>query len=281
MSNDDIDNLTTVHPHDDPVLGAGLRTQMSSGLRGLLKAFKGYVRWLQQDGEPVDFLVLEKDAFDDFRVSPRWNPDATVQAPSPSPAPSRSLAEEFRRTVRRDKSHYKPFRLDKEWDSWKRSTIATARAHGCEDVFNPSYVPHGTAAAELFREKKKFIYSVFESVLLTDMGKYFVRQHEDDFDAQAVFRKLKVHARTSTQASLDSSALLTFLTSTRLDSRWKGTAHAFVLNWCDKLRTYEDMIPDTDHFSSTVKLSLLQNTVAGVEELNQVKLRVAHDVAGG
>ena len=123
MSNDDIDNLTTVHPHDDPVLGAGLRTQMSSGLRGLLKAFKGYVRWLQQDGEPVDFLVLEKDAFDDFRVSPRWNPDATVQAPSPSPAPSRSLAEDFRRTVRRDKSHYKPFRLDKEYNNNKVCTM--------------------------------------------------------------------------------------------------------------------------------------------------------------
>ena len=69
--------------------------------------------------------------------------------------------------------------------------------------------------------------------------------------------------------------------TTRLDSRWKGTAHAFVLNWCDKLRTYEDMIPESDHFKPSVKLTILQNTVAGVEELNQVKLRAAHDAAGG
>ena len=122
---------------------------------------------------------------------------------------------------------------------------------------------------------------MFESVLLTGMGKYFVRQHEDDFDAQAIYKKLQEHAKTSTQATLDSSSLLTYLTSARLDTKWGGTAHAFILNWCDKLRTYEDMLPVRDHLSQTVKMNLLQNTVAGVDDLNQVKLRSAHDVAHG
>ena len=135
-------------------------------------------------------------------------------------------------------NNYLVFKEDKQWDSWKHSTISTARAHGCQDVFNPGYTPQGAAAPELFDEKQKFIYSVFESVLKTDMGKYFVRQHESDYNAQAIFRKLKQHALSSTQASLDSSTLLTYLTSARLDSKWRGTAHAFILNWCNKLRTY-------------------------------------------
>ena len=224
-------------------------------------------------------MTLTKSDFDNFRTR-IYNPDSQAGTMAP-PVQTRSAAEDFRRSVKRDKSHYLVFKEDKQWDSWKRSTISTARAHGCEDVFNPTYTPQGAAARELFNEKQKFIYSVFESVLKTDMGKYFVRQHESDYNAQAIFRKLKQHALSSTQASLDSSTLLTYLTSARLDSKWRGTAHAFILNWCDKLRTYEDMLPIGDHFSEGVKLNLLQNTVAGVDELNQVKLQSAHDVAHG
>ena len=35
---------------------------------------------------------------------------------------------------------------------------------------------------ELFNEKQKFIYSVFDRVLKSDKGKAFSRQHEDDYD---------------------------------------------------------------------------------------------------
>ena len=133
----------------------------------------------------------------------------------------------------------------------------------------------------LFIKKQKFIYSVFESVLKTDMGKYIVRQHEDDFDAQEVFRKLETYALTSTQATLDASSLLTYLTSAKFDSKWKGTSTSFILHWCDKLRTLEDMLPSKDHFSDSVKMTLLQNTVDAVDDLNQVKLQSAHDVTHG
>ena len=74
------------------------------------------------------------------------------------------------------------------------------------------------------------------------MGKYFVCQYEQDYDAQSVYKKLSLHASTSTQAAIDSSGLLSYLTSARFDSHWRGTAQSFVLNWCDKLRAYEDLI---------------------------------------
>ena len=65
---------------------------------------------------------------------------------------------------------------------------------------------------------------MFESVIKTDMGKYIVCQHEVDFDAQEVFCKLETYALTSTQATLDASSLLTYLTLAKFDSKWKGTA---------------------------------------------------------
>ena len=164
---------------------------------------------------------------------------------------------------------------------WQRSTISTARSHGCEQVFQPKYRPSSKDDKALFDEKQKFVYSVFETTLKTDMGKYFVRQHEHDYDAQAVFAKLEKHAISSTQATLDSSGLLAYLTSAKFDSGWKGTATSFILHWCDKLRIYEDLIPIKDHLGNSVKLTLLQNTVATVDTLNQVKLQLAHDVTHG
>ena len=125
------------------------------------------------------------------------------------------------------------------------------------------------------------MYSVFETILKTDMGKYFVHQHEKTFDAQAVYKKLALHASTSTQVAIDASGFLTYLTSAIFYSHWRGTAQSFVMSWCDKLRAYEDLNGVNDQFSDLVKLNLLQNTVVGVDILHQVKLQSAHDVAHG
>ena len=68
-------------------------------------------------------------------------------------------------------------KTDKQLDAWKRSTVATAHAHGCKDIFDSSYRPKAGDETNIFVEKQKFTYSVFEEMLQTDMGKYFVRLH--------------------------------------------------------------------------------------------------------
>ena len=252
------------------------REPLALGFVGALHCFKGYIWWyMLGQGKRPDFASLSRDDFNDFRISPNWNPEILFSSNPPGlvpKTPSRSSADDFRRGIKRDQSHYTVFKEDKQWDSWRRATISTARAHACDEVFDPSYKPKDKENKDLFDEKQKFIYSVFESILRTDMGKYFVRQHEHDYDAQTVFCKLEQYAVASTQATIDSSGLLAYLTSAKLDSHWRGTAQSFILHWCDKLRTYEDLIPKTDHFSDAVKMSLLQNTVTSVNALHQVKL---------
>ena len=95
------------------------------------------------------------------------------------------------------------------------------KVHVCDEVFDPYYQPCSRADRELFDEKQKFVYLVFESILKTDMGKYYICQHEYDYDAQAVFRKLEKHAKASTQATINSFELLAYLTSAKLDSHWR------------------------------------------------------------
>ncbi|WP_371070137.1 hypothetical protein, partial [Salmonella enterica] len=102
--------------------------------------------------------------FDVYRTSV-YNPDLP---PTPPPSMPRSairpssILDDFRKGIKRDKAHYQVFKEDKQWDSWRRSTLATARSHACEDVFDPSYRPSNHDEAAVFTEKQKFIYSVFE-----------------------------------------------------------------------------------------------------------------------
>ena len=64
----------------------------------------------------------------------------------------------------------------------------------------------------LFSEKQKFMCSIFSTTLQTDRGKKFVREHEDDFDAQMVYKKLHGFYTTSVEARVSASDMLSYIT---------------------------------------------------------------------
>ena len=262
---------------------AGVPIVIPPSRKNLIRIFKRYVQHLTADKSFVSFLALNAEGYDNYRLY-TYNPDQPIASPILStrlPAAPTSAVNDFKRGIKRDKSHYAVFKDAKQWDGWRRSTLATARSHNCEEVFNPSYRP-SSEDRDVFAEKQKFIYSVFEEKLQTDMGKHFVRMHELDFDAQTVFKDLQTHARASTQASIATAELLRYITTTKLhDSNWRGTAHSFILHWCDRVRTYEDLVATTDHFTHNLKMTMLQNAVSGIGELDQVKVQSAHDIAHG
>ena len=285
MSQDDLDALD----YPDPASTADPRPliALQRGKRGLLRAYICFVRHLQQEHTFENFVSISKDDFDLYRTT-MYDPSCSLSPSPPAPAASTSatgrgsLVDDFRKSIKHDKSHYVALREDKQWDSWKRSTVATARSHGCEEIFDPSYMPITSTDKAIFDEKQKFMYSVFEDKLHTDMGKYYVRLHEHDYDAQAIFASLQAHAKASTQASIDTAVLLSYITTTKLhESKWRGTSHSFVLHWCDRVRTYEELVDPADHFTGNVKLIMLQNAVSGVPALHQVKTQSAHDIAHG
>jgi hypothetical protein len=100
------------------------------------------------------------------------------------------------------------------------------------------------------------------------MGMSFVRNHELDHDAQAVWRELVAHHTTPTAGMVAREALLTHLHTMKLDlSPRHGTHVAFLAHVQDKLREYERLTPVVDHYSSEMKLTLLQQAVSTVEKL--------------
>ena len=56
------------------------------------------------------------------------------------------------------------------------------------------YKPTTAVDKELFVEKQKFMFAIFEYTLLTDKEKALVWQHKMDFDTQAIYKSLIEHS---------------------------------------------------------------------------------------
>ena len=97
-----------------------------------------------------------------------------------------------------------------------------------------------------------------------------MRQYESEYDSQAIYKHLSAYYEKNAKAALDSSSLLAYITTDRIDE-WKGSSESFILNWQEKVRQYELLVKPEDAFSSAIKLTMLQNAVSPVEHLKQVK----------
>ena len=102
-------------------------------------------------------------------------------------------------------------------------------------MLDPVYKPL-PAEKDPFEAKQRYMYAVFERVLQTDKGKALVRLNEAMSNAQKIFAELCQDALRSTRASINSSRLLSYITSVRIgDGLWNGTSHSFILHWQEQV----------------------------------------------
>jgi hypothetical protein len=248
----------------------------------LLKCFLSYEAHLRDQGFDGSYTAISQTDFDQFRISPFYRSSRLSPAPvtitSSRPAPTsssfdKSPAEMFRRKIKVDASLFPVLKDEKYHDTWHRSFVNQARAQDLSEVLDSTYVPTTPEDIGLFAEKQKFLYAVLESKVMTDRGKSIIRDHEEDFDAQKVYQKLKEHHLTSTKAMIESSTILAYITSAKLgDGTWNGSTESFITNWQNQVRLYEKHVPPSDHFSEGQKRIMLQNAVHSIDELRQVKI---------
>ena len=99
----------------------------------------------------------------------------------------------------------------------------TVKTHGCEEVLDPRYMPGLDAdSQELFQQKQYIIYSVFNKVMLSDMGKTIVRRHAPTLNAQSVWREFDSHMSTSSKGLNERCRLHAYISTTTYDRSWKG-----------------------------------------------------------
>jgi hypothetical protein len=245
--------------------------------------------WIENDKVPLS-LQQWRDAplegYNDYRIS---NGGSYVTTPPPPAAvPQQAtrridVLSEFKKGIKRDPQAYPVLKEQKFWNNWNRSVIAQARAHDISEVFdlNYRYPLNDPDAMLLFDQKQSFAYSVLNKCVLTDQGKSFVREHEGDYDAQAVYRKLVAYAQTSTAAELAKDQLIEYVTTTKLDSRWRGSTEGFLLHWREQFRLLEEMLPTSQLYDPFVKKRMLEASVRPIPELQMIKEIDSNRIAAG
>jgi len=132
MSKDDIDALEFPEKVDDMIVTKPLQRAKCA----LIRVFQDFIRHLRDENRFMTYMALTALDFNEYRAG-IYVPDQPIPAPvhATTNKARNNLVDDFRRGIKRDKTHYTVLKEDKQWDSWKRSTLATARSHGCEDVF--------------------------------------------------------------------------------------------------------------------------------------------------
>ena len=201
-------------------------------------------------------------------------PQPVISGPIPSSRPTgySPAAIElmgFKKGIKREIAAYPSLKDERYFDGFKRSLFIVAKTHECSEVLDPNYTPGSEPEEkELFEAKQTFMFSVFNANLQTDMGKTIVRRHLTSTDAQAVWKELSEHMKTSSKGSSEKRRITQYVTNTVLDDNFKGTTEQFVL---EQFRQLEEISEDDERLPPTVKLTLLQTAVRSINDLRIVE----------
>jgi hypothetical protein len=208
-----------------------------------LRLFKGFLLYYNRKSRDLsspldedDVLRWTKTQFLEYCSSPDYHDDVAVGLASKTNvgtlvACDSLTAQEFRRGVKRDKTHYMDLKDDKHFNSWNRGFVATAHMHHTHLVLDENYKPSSPTDVAVFQEIQTFMYAVLEEHLKTDKGKSLISQYESSQDTQSIYRELLKHAKSSTAAQISGDTLLQYITTARYPGNWRGTSYAFVLHW--------------------------------------------------
>ena len=237
-----IEQLTYNDPDNN-----NIKTPLPEYLINTLLIFHDFILYLGTTGtvftdKPDEWMALTKDEYDTYSISayypfqaPPTNSSRTAAVGASSLRQPPDELAEFLRGMKRDPTLYTTLKHAKDWDSYHRTLVAIAHTQNVYNVLDLTY--HPTIAQQpLYKVKCQYMYAVFERTLLTDQGKALVRLYEDTSDARQIYSTMVNLMQKSTQAAIDSSKLISYITSVRYDDgSWRGTTHAFILHWLEQV----------------------------------------------
>ena len=171
--------------------------------------------------------------------------------------------------IKREIAVYPSLKDERYFDGFKRSLFIVAKSHECNEVLDPTYTPDSEPEQqELFEAKRTFMFTVFNASLQTDMGKAIVRRHLTNTDAEAVWRELSEHMRTSSKGVSEKRRLTQYVTDTVLDDNFIGTTEQFVLHFNEYFWQLDEISEDSEKLPPTAKLTLLQTAVKSINDVD-------------
>ena len=178
----------------------------------------------------------------------------------------------FKKGIKSEIAAYPSLKDERYFDGFKRSLFIVAKTHECNEVLDPTYNPGSEPEEqELFEAKQTFMFSVFNAILQTDMGKTIVRRHLANTDAQSVWKELSEHTKTSSKGTSKKRRITQYVTNNVLDDNFKGTTEQFVLHFNEQFRQLNEISENSEKLPPTVKLTLLQTAVRSINDLRIVE----------
>ena len=246
---------------------AGDQERLTKSQGGMLQSFKRHCYKLQQDNgtelDDIDFENIEPADFNRFRIHPDNEPTLTPTLTAPQPGTTSDRVSEFRRQSKRNVRLFTNFEDEAQWDNFKRDFEAQIDTQGLADVLDSQHRPTTPEDKALLQEQNKFVCAAFVKIRRTNQGKTLVRENKNN--ARVIWTALCTHQNNSTKADLDAEALLTHITSSKInDGSWKGTTHTHILNWLNQSRLHASV--SAHKFPTGMLCTMLENAVSLIRE---------------
>ena len=270
---------------DDHGQGSYFRTNQGKQIFGLITYMKHVFR------EYNSGIEVREDPFHSFSAE-EWSqhtstmlrtfliqhlpipigPEPVISGPIPSSRPTgySPAAIElmgFKKGIKREIAAYSSLKDERYFDGFKRSLFIIAKTHECSEVL----------LQVVNLKKKNFLRLNRPSCLVSSMPTSRLTWgrplsgHLAYTDAQAVWKELSEHMRTSSEGASEKRRLTQYVTNTVLNDNFKGTTEQFVLHFNEKFRQLEEISEDDERLPPTVKPTLLQTAVRSINDLRIVE----------
>ena len=104
--------------------------------------------------------------------------------------------------------------------------------------------------------------------LQTEKGRELLKDFEGD--ARSIISKLHHYHNKSNVVQQEVVSLTTYITNISLTDIQKGTTRQFLSHFKEKLRLLDSVVPDTNKFPETVRITFLQRAVQQNHDLRQI-----------
>jgi len=188
-------------------------------------------------------------------------------------APSRPLKP----LVKPDGKVYKSLKEIASFDKWYKDTIAHARSHCIEEVFDPDYSPNILDDEEVwgFHTKQTFMYAVLRDTIRVPELRQYVEEHSATSNAQQVITDILFHIRHSTHAAISTRDMMTEINTARLNMQsWNRSVYEYIISFDALMDLYNQQQPRAElMINDFMKRQYLQNALSNVKSFQDVNSR--------
>jgi len=162
---------------------------------------------------------------------------------------------------------FKPFREANDWIDCKDVFVIALEAQNLTHLVDPTHV---VVDADPHKAQQNFLCKVLQDNMLHHEAKSTVKAHSKTKDVALIWQLISETHDKSMSTSLNGDALLSWLTSSRLDDgKWNRTQGEHLTFCEDKINKFNEMCPDSK-ISDMQGVRVLQNSTANVPNLANV-----------